>query len=36
MYINIIITELPVGKWTSDYKQVLEGMMMGGSAKEEV
>jgi DNA topoisomerase-2 len=27
---TLIINELPVGKWTTDYKQMLETMMVGG------
>ena len=26
---TILITELPVGKWTTDYKQMLETMLVG-------
>ena len=26
---NLLITELPIGKWTQDYKAFLEGMMTG-------
>jgi DNA topoisomerase II len=29
---NIHITELPVGTWTDDYKQVLEGLLEGGGS----
>ena len=27
------ITELPVGKWTKDYKEFLEGLMEGEKAE---
>ena len=26
---TLLITELPIGKWTQDYKSFLEGMMTG-------
>lgn len=29
---TVLITELPVGKWTSDFKVALESMMAGGDA----
>lgn len=28
---TIIISELPIGKWTNDYKQMLESMMIGNT-----
>lgn len=28
---KVLITELPVGKWTSDYKQMLETMLVGNT-----
>jgi DNA topoisomerase-2 len=27
---TVVITELPVGKWTTDYKQFLESVLIGG------
>jgi DNA topoisomerase II len=27
---TVVITELPAGKWTTDYKQFLESMLIGG------
>ena len=32
---TIMITELPVKKWTTDYKQMLETMVIGAEAKKE-
>ena len=34
---TVVISELPVGKWTTDYKQMLEGMVIGSApaSKEE-
>lgn len=29
---TIVIDELPVGRWTTDFKQMLEGMMVGTAA----
>ena len=28
---TIVINELPVGRWTTDYKQMLEGMLVGAA-----
>ena len=28
---TVVITELPVGKWTQDYKQMIESMMIGAT-----
>ena len=30
---TIVISELPVGRWTTDYKQMLEGMLVGAVAQ---
>lgn len=32
---TVVITELPVGKWTTDYKQMLESVMIGNTAAAE-
>jgi len=32
---TILITELPIGKWTQDYKQFLESMVIGGPGAAE-
>eukprot|EP00981_Chlorochromonas_danica_P016093 scaffold15638_cov268-Ochromonas_danica.AAC.1 len=28
---TVVISELPVGRWTTDYKQFLEGVLIGGA-----
>lgn len=32
---NVVISELPIGKWTQDYKQMLETYVIGGPAAGE-
>ena len=32
---TVVIKELPVGKWTTDYKQMLEGLLIGGAGNSE-
>lgn len=32
---TVVVTELPVGKWTQDYKEFLEKLMPGGNAEKE-
>jgi DNA topoisomerase-2 len=32
---RVVISELPIGKWTSDYKQMLETMLIGNTAVPE-
>jgi DNA topoisomerase-2 len=32
---TFIISELPIGKWTNDYKQMLESMVIGGPGAAE-
>ena len=32
---TIVISELPVGKWTTDYKQMLESMIVGSTVNKE-
>ena len=32
---TILVTELPIGKWTQDYKQFLESMVIGGPGAAE-
>ena len=32
---RVVITELPIGKWTSDYKQMLETLLIGNTTVAE-
>lgn len=32
---TLVISELPVGKWTADYRAVLESLLVGGAAAAE-
>ena len=32
---TVVISELPVGKWTTDYKQFLESLLIGHTAAKD-